>query len=72
MARVTDVHIERIADDKYSVKLVNSSTNDLGEMTQMQLFAYLKARPLLDVTAEEVIDNLKVGDQITVQFQGVL
>jgi len=41
MARVTDVHIERIADDKYSVKLANSYTNDLGEMTQMQLFAYL-------------------------------
>lgn len=72
MARVVDVHIKRIADEKYSVNVVNSSTNDLGEMTQMQLFAYLKVRPLMDVTPEEVIDDLKVGDKITVHFQGVL
>ena len=72
MGSVTDVHIERVADDRYSVKLIDGFTNDLGEMTPTQLLAYLNARPLIGVTPEQVVDTLKVGGKVTVHFQRTL
>ncbi len=73
MSGVIDVHIRRVSDDKYSVKLsFDTFTNGLGEMTRMELYSYLKNRPLLDVTPERMIDSLRVGHQTTVHFQRVL
>jgi hypothetical protein len=72
MSSVIDVYIARIADDRYSVKLIDRFTNDLGEMTQTKLLAYLSVRSLLDVTPGQVIKDLKVGDQTTVHFQRAL
>jgi hypothetical protein len=72
MGSMTDVHIERIAVDKYIVKLVDGFTNDLGEMTQTELFAYLNVRPLLDATPQQVVDTLRVGGKVIVHFQRLL
>ncbi|MGH9530957.1 MAG: hypothetical protein ACRD2Q_01095 [Terriglobales bacterium] len=56
-------------EHRYRVELSNTFTNDLGEMSEMQLLGYLKNRPLLGRTAEEVLSELEQKDSVTVNFE---
>lgn len=55
--------------DRYTVELFDYFKNDLGEMTEMKLYGYLKSRPLLDFTPEQVLAKLVEKDEVTVHFE---
>lgn len=73
MSSVSCVHIECVQRGKYSVKLVKTLTNDLGEMTETGLCAYLMTRlGLTPEQAEQQVSPIKIGDKLTLPFQGAL
>jgi hypothetical protein len=55
-------------EGRYAVELMETLVNDLGEMSETQLFGYLRNRLLLDHTPEQVLSELAEKDQITVRF----
>ena len=70
---ITDVIIRRIQVDKYLVKLLCGNVpNELGLMTETQLSAYLTCRPLVDATPQDIVGNLRDGEERTVHFQDSL
>lgn len=67
-----DVKIKKISDDRYTVKLIDAFVNDLGEMSETELDAFLTVRGLVDRAPEEVVDFINVGDEVTVQIERTL
>jgi len=57
---------------RYTAELFECFRKDLGEMSEMQLFGYLKSRPLVGCTAEQVLAELEKKDQLTVHFDSDL
>jgi hypothetical protein len=59
-------------ENRYIVELLDILTNDLGQMTETQLFGYLSTRPLLDCTPEQVLAALGEKDEVTVHLKTTL
>ena len=58
--------------NRYNVKLFEVFENDLGEMAESHLYGYLKNRPLIGCTAEEVLARLQKETEVRVCFASVL
>jgi len=55
--------------------VINTGTpfiNDLGQMTDSQLFGYLNCRPLVGYTPEQVLDVLERESIMKVEFDDFL
>lgn len=57
---------------RYTAELFDCFKEDLGEMSEMQLFGYLKSRSLVNCTAEQVLEELEEKEQVTVHFHSDL
>jgi hypothetical protein len=63
------MHIKRIADDRYAVRQFDDVLSvELAEMSGKKLDEHLRVRDLIVCTPENVLQSLRVGEEITVQF----
>jgi len=70
---VLDFHEMKEPGNRYNVVLDFDTplANDLGEMTETQLFGYLNDRPLLDRSPDEVLQELEEKGTVNVEFSRV-
>jgi hypothetical protein len=63
------MHIKQIADNRYAVRQYDDVLSvELGEMSGKKLDEHLSVRDLILCTPENVLQSLRVGEEITVQF----
>jgi hypothetical protein len=66
---MTTMRIKRVTETVYTVRHYDRVASvDLGEMSGEALLAHLTTRHLMSGKPVEVIDQLEVGDEITVHF----